>query len=346
MAGFLIPPWYEAVQITSWELNVASIIWGISLGITLFGATKALEQTQRVFRRTRRLSTYVLLVWAVCISSTSTGIISWLYLAGNIPPSFHFFFAIVSLWVVQTQSIMQILVNRISLINPNTRTVKKVRWAVFGAILLINISVYIIWIPACLQISPLWVHINGVYDRLEKVFFLLIDASLSIYFAYLVRTKLIANGLFKYNRLYRWNVVMIIFSVALDVILIAVLSLGHGFVYVQYQTLAYLLKLQIELNLTDLLAKIVRVNEGEYRSSSGPASSGPKSTGNRGNSKHIRMTTLISANRGADRHERLDSGPKGGIQKTVETEVRFATDESIDAESRSSSTRQLHSPFD
>ncbi|KAI1112788.1 hypothetical protein F5Y14DRAFT_420037 [Nemania sp. NC0429] len=346
MAGFLIPPSYTPVLVTALELNIACVIWGLSLATSLFVAAKAIAQTRRVWKRTKRLNAYIYFVWAVWISSTATGIISWLYLADTIPPSFHFYFAIVTLWAVQTQCIMQILVNRVSLINPNISTVKKIRWTVFVAILLINVSVYIIWMPARLQISPVWIHLNEVYDRLEKVFFLIIDASLSSYFAYLVRTKLVANGLLKYNRLYRWNVAMIIFSVTLDIILIAVLSIGHGFVYMQYQTLAYLLKLHIELNLTDLLAKIVRVDEAEHRSHGGPSSTGPRSTGNLGTGKNIRMTTLISSNRGGDRHDTLDSELQGGIRKTVETEVRFTAAESSDAGSQTSSTRELHSPFD
>ncbi|KAI1264776.1 hypothetical protein F5Y18DRAFT_390058 [Xylariaceae sp. FL1019] len=344
MTGFLVPAWYKSIQPTATELNVACVIWGISLATTAFTGSKTFKQTWRVVKRTGGLNAYIVLVWAELVASTLMGIVSWLFLDGAAAPSFQLFFAIVTFWAFQTQCIMQILVNRIGLINPNKRTVKKMRWATFAAILVLNISVYAIWIPARLQISPLWIHINEVWDRTEKVFFLFIDAGLNIYFAYLVRTRLIANGLLKYNRLFRWNVVMILFSISLDVLLIGVFSLGHGFVYVQFHPLVYLLKLHIELNVTDLLAKIVRLDEGAHHGSSGP-STGAKATNDqasKGNSRNIRMTTLISTNRGADN---VDNEFKGGIQKTVETEIRFNKDDS-DAASRASSTRKLHSPFD
>lgn len=82
---------------------------------------------------------------------------------------------------------------------------------------LVNISVFCIWIPARLQISQNWIHINNIWDRIEKVIFCLIDAGLNLYFIYLVRSKLIANGLTKYHRLFRFNLFMIACSVALDV---------------------------------------------------------------------------------------------------------------------------------
>ncbi|KAI0141914.1 hypothetical protein GGR57DRAFT_396445 [Xylariaceae sp. FL1272] len=345
MAGFLIPPWYKDEQPSTTEFNVACIIWGISLATTFFTGTKASQQTWRVWKRTRSLNLYIILVITELVSNTVLGVVSWLFLDGAAAPSFQLFFGILTLWVFQTQCIMQIIVNRIAIINPNTRTVKRLRWGTFAAILVLNISVYTIWLPARLQISPLWIHINEVWDRIEKVFFLLIDAGLSSYFAYLVRTRLVANGMLKYNRLFRWNVIMILFSVSLDILLIGVISLGHGFVYVQFHPLVYLLKLQIELNITDLLAKIVRLDEGAHRGSSGPAT-GPKPPHDRaskGASRHFKMQTLISTHRGADKD--AEGEFKGGIQKTIETEIRYNKDDS-DAASRASSTRELNSPFD
>jgi hypothetical protein len=56
-----------------------------------------------------------------------------------------------------------------------------------------------------------------VWDRVEKVIFLLIDAALNFYFIHLVRSRLIANGLTKYNRLYRFNLLMIGISITMDV---------------------------------------------------------------------------------------------------------------------------------
>lgn len=87
----------------------------------------------------------------------------------------------------------------------------------FVIILCINISVFMIWIPARLQINDTWADINKVWDRIEKVIFLLVDAGLNLYFIHLVRSRLIANGLTKYTRLFRYNLGMIAVSMTMDV---------------------------------------------------------------------------------------------------------------------------------
>jgi hypothetical protein len=94
---------------------------------------------------------------------------------------------------------------------------RHIKWSIAILVGLINISVFIIWIPARLQISRKWVEINAVWDRTEKVIFATIDISLNLYFVYSVRSNLIANGLEKYNRLFRYNLAMIFISVSVDV---------------------------------------------------------------------------------------------------------------------------------
>lgn len=81
----------------------------------------------------------------------------------------------------------------------------------------INISVFIIWMPARLQISSHWIYLNDIWDRVEKGIFLLIDLGLNLYFIYIVRSELIGHGLKKYWNLYWFNVGMIFVSISLDV---------------------------------------------------------------------------------------------------------------------------------
>lgn len=99
----------------------------------------------------------------------------------------------------------------------NRRQVTKLKWSVFAIILVINISVFVIWIPARLQINKTWENINNVWDRAEKAIFCVIDVGLNIYFIRLVRTRLIDNGLKKYIPLYRLNLALVCISMALDV---------------------------------------------------------------------------------------------------------------------------------
>ena len=265
------------------------------------------------------------------------------------------------------------------------RIVNRMIWGCALGLGLINISVFCIWIPARLQISPTFVHVNEIWDRMEKAIFCIMDVILNVYFVYLVRSRLISNGLTKYNRLFKFNIFMIFVSMSLDVsigfslppspflyiigrlihipkqiVLIGVMSLGQGFIYVQFHPLVYILKLHIELNMADLIGKIVKSenNGSSYPSTGGNKRSGGKSTGGLGggnatgthnNGPHtggFRMATLITANRDFDSNHPAGAngnskGGMAGIQKT--TEVRHVIDE--DAESRTSSTTELQKDY-
>jgi hypothetical protein len=152
-----------------------------------------------------------------------------LYIATNVSRQ-------VALWVIQVSSladatiyhlahlstskiqvILQIIINRISLLLVPHDDAKRLAWLVGLLIGIINISVFIIWIPARMQVSETWIRVNSIWDRLEKAIFCVVDVSLNAYFVHLVRTKLIANGLTKYMSLLRFNLVMIFFSMSLDV---------------------------------------------------------------------------------------------------------------------------------
>lgn len=112
---------------------------------------------------------------------------------------------------------MQIIINRIALIMCDSRRVRRLKWTVTLLIGAINISVFIIWMPARLQISSNWIYLNDIWDRVEKGIFLLIDLGLNLYFIYIVRSELIGHGLKKYWNLYWFNVSMIFISISLDV---------------------------------------------------------------------------------------------------------------------------------
>lgn len=115
------------------------------------------------------------------------------------------------------QCILQIILNRVSILTLDRRRAKQLQLATFAAITMINISVFCIWIPAQLQISNSYTRLNDVWDRTEKAIFATIDAGLNTYFLWVVRTKLISNGLTKYWALFRYNIAMVCISVSLDV---------------------------------------------------------------------------------------------------------------------------------
>lgn len=61
---------------------------------------------------------------------------------------------IVVLWVFELQLLMQIIINRLSIVMVDKRKAFKLKWGVALCVTLINISVFLIWIPARLQINP------------------------------------------------------------------------------------------------------------------------------------------------------------------------------------------------
>lgn len=112
---------------------------------------------------------------------------------------------------------MHIIINRIALIIYDIKRVRRLKTMATLFMGAINVSVFIIWIPARLQISPHWVQINEIWDRVEKGIFALFDLGLNLYFIYLVRSQLITHGLTKYRYLYWFNIAMIFISISLDV---------------------------------------------------------------------------------------------------------------------------------
>lgn len=121
------------------------------------------------------------------------------------------------LWTIEIQCLTQIMVNRISLLLYTPSEVRRLKFSVAAIIGIINVTVFIIWIPARLQISPTWIHANDVWDRIEKCVFLIVDLALNVKFMQLVKSQLIAQGLTQYTQVYRFNLLMVGVSIALDV---------------------------------------------------------------------------------------------------------------------------------
>lgn len=144
--------------------------------------------------------------------------------------SFAFYFTILTTWALQVQFLLQIIINRCSILLPDKRAARRLKFYVALFITAINVSVYCIWVPARLQISERYIHINEFWDRTEKVIYLLVDAALNLYFIIIVKRNLVANGLKKYKRLTNFNIFIIIFSLSMDVLIISMMSLKNTFV--------------------------------------------------------------------------------------------------------------------
>lgn len=136
----------------------------------------------------------------------------------------------VTLWALQVQFLLQIIINRCSILLPDKRFAWRLKVGTAVIITAINISVYNIWVPARLQISEQYIYINEWWDRVEKALYLIIDSMLNIYFIAIVQRNLVKNGLEKYRRLVLWNKFLIGFSLSMDVLIISMMSLPNTFV--------------------------------------------------------------------------------------------------------------------
>ncbi|KAK7906429.1 hypothetical protein PG985_016435 [Apiospora marii] len=309
MPGFLIPDRYQPHNSSVDDLMIISIIWGVTIAAGLFTASKAYKQSKAMYKRTGQVSSYTMMIWAEWTASMTIGVLCWCHIRGYIEPSFWIYFFILTFWTIQIQCICQIIINRIALLALDQKKMRTIRWSVFGILSVVNISVYCIWIPARLQISDEYVNINKIWDRLEKVIFLFVDSSLSLYFVMLIRRNLIDNGLTKYMPLYRFNLFMVGCSIALDAILIASMSIPNDIVYLQFHPLVYMMKLHIEMNIAALIAKVVRATTGGNSEGlgghGGSSTSKSRSQGTelKSTSKARRATNLFSS---SANHRRLD----------------------------------------
>jgi len=136
----------------------------------------------------------------------------------------------VTTWALQVQFLLQIIINRIALLLTNRTHALRLKIGIAVFITTINISVYTIWIPARLQISSEYERINIIWDRCEKVIYLITDACLNWYFIHTVQERLVRKGMVKYDRLVRFNVWIIGFSLSMDCLIIGMMSLNNSFV--------------------------------------------------------------------------------------------------------------------
>ncbi|KAF5242855.1 hypothetical protein FAUST_3121 [Fusarium austroamericanum] len=362
--GYLIPDRYVREVPNEVDMNTASIFWGFSLCAAVFTLAKGTQQSWRAWKRRHRVTAYVGMIWVVWLSSMVLGCLAWGFQRQYIAPSFGFYFSVALFWALQVQFLLQIIINRIGLLMVSKARATRLKWIVFAIILLVNISVFVIWMPARLQINDRWIRLNSIWDRCEKVIFAVVDGVLNGYFIYLVRSRLIENGLTKYIPLYRMNLGLIVLSLSLDIVLVGLMSLPSSLVYLSFHPVAYLLKLQIEMKMAELITKIVRSSgtrgsdEGYYHSSNitnvnqRPMTSNARSkpdgplTGMHG-AMRGRNTTLIEGGDLGELESSLESARNGrdnmsGIVRTIETTVDSSPAHVVEP---SSPTEAKHSEY-
>lgn len=127
----------------------------------------------------------------------------------------------------------QIIANRVALIMTDQRKAKHLKWGLAAAITAVCLVVLYLWPAAHVTTaSDKLKNINFIFENVEKVFFLIVDLGLNLYFLYLVRFSLIEYGLNKYWRLFRFNAFMVVISTTMDILLLGFLSLPDPYVLV------------------------------------------------------------------------------------------------------------------
>ncbi|GAA5924049.1 hypothetical protein JCM3775_005582 [Rhodotorula graminis] len=240
---------YVDEPVTEQDLRVATIAFAWCLGFGCWVTAAAWAQTHK-------LSVYTVLIWTEWLVCLLFAILCWLYMIEVIPHSFTFFFTILTLWALQVQCLLQIIVNRLNLLVSDRRHQNYLKYGIAALITAINISVYCIWIPARLQVSDRYIAVNKIWDRCEKVVYLIVDAFLNWHFVRVVKARLVQNGLDRYRPLLRMNQRLIILSISMDVLIIGMMSLPNTFVYMSVHPVGYLVKLLIELSLASLIVDI------------------------------------------------------------------------------------------
>ncbi|KAL1727459.1 hypothetical protein EV714DRAFT_253864, partial [Schizophyllum commune] len=294
-------PAFEGLVVTKTDLVIATFFFGWTLG---YGYFVGLHCVREVLRARRRLNTYLFLIWGELLACLVYGLIIYLYLYEIIQPSFAYFFGAIVVWTFQVQLLLQIICNRIGILMTSPR----------------QRVVFVVWVPAKIGASEAFVRTNKWWDRVEKVIYLTIDMSLNSYFILTVKRRLVSYGLKRYDALVRYNAYIAVVSCAMDVFIICMMSLKNDFVYNQVHPVAYLVKLNIELAMADLIRKVASstgLHVYDEESSASGGTSGPRSGGgyrtrtNGPMEVHIGTEVMTTHDQGVPLEE-LDSKRGGG----------------------------------
>ncbi|KAL6405682.1 hypothetical protein AUP68_10817 [Ilyonectria robusta] len=303
----LLSPQFVLQEVTEDDLALASLAWGFTIGFGWLTTWTAMKQTKHIYERRGLLvfrSAYVWMIWLeilvehIWIVKVTLEMLTVLVIEhGDMAIDtccFAFFFCILTTWALQVQFLLQIIINRCSILLADRITAYRLKVGVAVLITAVNISVYNIWIPARLQISERYIWINEWWDRVEKGIYLLVDGALNFYFIRVVQQNLVANGLTKYKSLVKFNMCIVGLSLSMDVLIISMMSLNNTFVYMQFHPFAYMVKLKIEMSMADLIGKIARQGQCGVISN---GTFGDLETARQGNGPSKNLTSTYSRTR-------------------------------------------------
>ncbi|CEL52720.1 hypothetical protein RSOLAG1IB_05926 [Rhizoctonia solani AG-1 IB] len=245
---------FRETEVLPRDIKLATLAFGFTMGFGWFVVWHAIKQTKKI----RKRGAYIVMCWMEIIACATLALLSWLFIIGIINHSFWTYLAIVTLWALQLQLLLQIIVSRICILLPVPSHRFWLKFVVAVWVVMISISVYCIWVPAKLQISETYIRVNWYWDHTEKILYLITDAALNILFIRLIRQRLVSRGLKKFDKLVAMNSRMIFVSLSMDVVIIGMLSYRNDLVYMQFHPVAFLVKLEIEMCMSRLMVKVAR----------------------------------------------------------------------------------------
>jgi hypothetical protein len=134
------------------DRTVAAMAVGFTLGFGFLTTWEAIKQTRA--NKAPLRSVYIYMVWGEIISNIGIMVLSWLLLDGTVGPTLPVLWWILFFWTFEVQLQPQIIINRIAIISESRRVVQWVKWGTVVFVSLINISVFVIWIPSHVTPEP------------------------------------------------------------------------------------------------------------------------------------------------------------------------------------------------
>ena len=79
---------------SSRSLLMGAGFFGAAITVAVFDCTKAGRQSRRMWGRSRRANTYIIMLWVDIATGVTVTVCSWFYLTGAIEPSLQFLVSI------------------------------------------------------------------------------------------------------------------------------------------------------------------------------------------------------------------------------------------------------------
>jgi len=86
MPGTLVPPWYTTPELRRTDVILSSFLWGFTMSLAIFSATKGFRQTYRSWTRSHRMNAYIVMIWLEWVAGVVVAVVCWLYIMDLIPP--------------------------------------------------------------------------------------------------------------------------------------------------------------------------------------------------------------------------------------------------------------------